>query len=165
MQSRDDRLLPPAQAVDEQDGERALSGKPRPLQAEIGAQLLGQLPPRLDVEIRQIQDRAGKKGEVASQKPDRDDCALAPPLGGDLARRGAADDRSYAEPPGDLRREGRDVVVGRDEHGQPRKVERRKLARDFGGRYRRVLAPRGGRHNPGLRLLAKDQPRIPPARL
>ena len=68
LERRDDRLLPPAHAVDEQKAEPALARESRPQRVEIGAQPLGQLAPRLDMEIGQIEDRPGDEGEVAAQE-------------------------------------------------------------------------------------------------
>ena len=132
VQRRDDRLLPPAHPVDEQDAEQALAGEARPQGDEFGAQPLGQLATRLDMEVAEVEDRTGHEGEMASQESDCDDRALAPPFGGELARGGAADHRRHAEAPRDLGGEGRDVVIGRDEDDQPGEVVGRELARDLG---------------------------------
>ena len=147
LQGGDDRLLAPAQAVDQQDAEHAAGGEARPRRGEIGAQLLGQRAPRLDLEIGQIEDRPGDKGEVPPQEADRHHRAVAPALGRDLAGRRAADDRRRAETAGDFRGEGRDVIVGRDEHDEAGEIVRRELSSDFGGRGVGARAPRRGDHD------------------
>ncbi len=94
------------------------------------------------MEFGQIEDRPRDEGEVAAQKADCDDGALAPAFRRDLAGRGAADHRRRAETPRNLRREGRDVVVRRDEDDEAGKVRGRELPGELRGRRVSPDAPR-----------------------
>ncbi len=133
LQSGDERLLAPAQAVDQENAEYALGLEARPRGGEARAQRFGQLAARFDLEIGEVENGSGDEDEVPPQEADRDYRAFAPALGGDLAGGGAADDRRRAEAPSDLGGEGRDVVIGGDEHDESGEVVRRELAGDVGG--------------------------------
>ena len=146
LQGGDDRLLAPAEAIDQEDAEHA-SRHRSPAARRRGRRADDLVSSRPASTWKLARSRIGRamKAKCRRRKPIATTAPSLQPSGVISPAVVQPTTGRRAEAAGDLGREGRGVIVGRDEHDEAGEVMRRKLPGDFGsrgGRRPRSTPPR-----------------------
>ncbi|MHC2433936.1 hypothetical protein ACVMB0_001311 [Bradyrhizobium sp. USDA 4451] len=137
---RHDGLLTLAHAIDEEQSEGlvgvvAMLGALREFVLQLGADRAAVVDP----ERRDVEQRPGRDDEIGRVESHRDHAVLVPAARGQLAGRGAAEDRNVGHPLRQFGDERLRIVERRHEHHEHGELGRRQLARDLVGRLLRPV--------------------------